>query len=67
MLSTANDSTAVPMERRSAIVRFCLPRSIAFRRFGMAIAAMMPMIATTIRSSIRVNPLESRFSICGLL
>jgi hypothetical protein len=48
----------VPIERMSAMVRFCLPRSIAFRRLGIAMAAMMPMIATTIRSSIRVNPFE---------
>src|SRR5262245_9829477 len=56
LVSTAYDSTAVPTDRMSAIVRFCLPRSMAFRRFGIAIAAMIPMIATTIRSSISVNP-----------
>src|SRR5215475_12607488 len=40
----------------SAIDLFCLPLSIAFRRFGIAMAAMIPMIATTIRSSMSVNP-----------
>src|SRR5512137_1309772 len=30
----------------------------AERRFGMAMAARMPMIATTINSSIRVKPLD---------
>src|SRR5215475_8405347 len=40
----------------SAIDLFCLPLSIAIRRFGIAMAAMIPMIATTIRSSISVNP-----------
>src|SRR4030095_13686856 len=40
----------------SAIVLFCLLLSMAFSRFGIAIAAMMPMIAKTISSSMRVNP-----------
>ena len=44
------------MVRMSAMVRFCRPRLMAFSRFGMAMAAMMPMIATTISSSINVNP-----------
>ena len=55
---------AVASARMSLIVRFCLPRWTAFRRFGMAIAARMPMIAMTISSSIRVKP-DSRFFICS--
>ena len=56
MWSIEYSSTEVPSERMSAIVRFCLPRSIALSRFGMAMAAMMPMIATTISSSMSVKP-----------
>src|SRR5215813_15070483 len=40
----------------SPIVRFCLLRWTAFKRLGIAIAAKIPMIAITIRSSISVNP-----------
>src|SRR4051794_38847900 len=40
----------------SAIVRFCLARVSAKSRFGIAIAARMPMIATTMSNSIRVKP-----------
>ena len=40
----------------SAIERFCFARWIALIMFTTAIATMMPMIATTIRSSINVNP-----------
>src|SRR4029450_6705143 len=39
----------------SASVPFCL----WFRKDGIAIAARMPMIRITTRSSIRVNPLSS--------
>ncbi len=44
------------MERMSAMVRFCFPRLMALSRLGMAMAAMMPMIATTMSSSISVKP-----------
>src|SRR5258708_2835195 len=44
------------MVRMSAILLFCFERCIAVSRFGIAIAARMPMIATTISSSIRVKP-----------
>jgi hypothetical protein len=47
---------AVPMVRMSAIDLFWRPRWMAFSRFGIAMAAMIPMIATTISSSIRVKP-----------
>src|SRR5438477_12878519 len=40
-----------------------LPDIRARRRPGTAIAAMMPMIATTISSSMRVKPLGSRIFI----
>src|SRR5947209_18666247 len=40
----------------SAIDLFCFDRCMAVSRFGIAMAARMPMIATTIRSSIRVKP-----------
>jgi hypothetical protein len=45
----------------SPMVLFCLARWIAFSRFGMAMATMMPMIATTISSSMRVKPFLLRF------
>jgi hypothetical protein len=44
-----------------------LPAMRARRRPGIAIAAMMPMIATTISSSMRVKPLLSRIFIALLL
>jgi len=44
------------MVRMSAIDRFWRPRFSAFSRLGIAIAAMMPMMATTISSSINVKP-----------
>jgi hypothetical protein len=62
LLSTAYASTAVAIVRMSDIDLFCLPRCTAFRRFGMAMAARMPMIAMTISSSINVKP-DSRFFI----
>src|ERR1051326_1236773 len=49
-------SHAVAIERMSAIDLFCFDRCMAVSRFGIAIAARMPMIATTISSSIRVKP-----------
>src|SRR6185369_3407650 len=55
-VSVARASHAVAIERMSAMVRFCFDRCIAVSRFGMAMAARMPMIATTISSSMRVKP-----------
>ena len=43
----------------SAIERFCFARWIALIMFTTAIATMMPMIATTIRSSMSVKPREA--------
>ena len=42
--------------RMSPIVPASLAETRARSKLGMAIAAMIPMIATTIRSSIRVKP-----------
>src|SRR2546427_12584294 len=56
LMSVARASHAVGMVRISAIVLFCFERCMAVSRFGMAMAARMPMIATTISSSIRVKP-----------
>src|SRR3954466_859273 len=56
LTSVARASQAVAIVRMSAIVLFCFDRCIAVRRFGIAIAARMPMIATTISSSMRVKP-----------
>src|SRR2546426_7391292 len=55
-MSVARASHAVAMVRISAMVLFCFERCMAVSRFGMAMAARMPMIATTISSSIRVKP-----------
>src|SRR5215468_2156692 len=49
-------SIAVARARMSVIVRFCRPRCTAFRRLGIAVAARIPMMAMTIRSSINVKP-----------
>jgi len=40
----------------SSMVRRCFARCTAYKRFGMAMAAMMPMMATTTSNSIRVKP-----------
>ena len=54
--SVMYDMNAVPMLRMSACVRFCFAFCRASIKFGIRMAAMMPMIATTIRSSISVKP-----------
>src|ERR1051325_3740322 len=58
-LSAKYASSAVTRLRRSDFicVRCALPFVLA--NFGIAIAARMPMITTTINSSIRVKPLRS--------
>src|SRR5437867_8527020 len=48
------------MARSDPIADASLPDIRARSRPGTAIAAMMPMIATTISSSMRVNPLLDR-------
>ncbi len=54
--SVTHESQAVPTLRMSAMVRFCFAFCRASIKFGIRMAAMIPMMATTIRSSIRVKP-----------
>jgi len=58
--SVSQENIAVPVLRMSATVRFCFAFWSASRKLGIRSAAMMPMIATTIKSSIKVKPF-SRF------
>src|SRR5262245_47093878 len=51
------------MVRMEPMAEASLPDMRARSRPGTAIAAMMPMIATTIRSSIRVKPSDFRIFI----
>src|SRR5687768_18583136 len=44
--------------RRSVFMLAIFALSLVFANFGIAIAARMPMITTTINSSIRVKPLR---------
>src|SRR5690242_4448399 len=44
------------MLRRSDFIAATYALSFVFANFGIAIAARMPMITTTIKSSIRVKP-----------
>ena len=49
--------SAVKEALRFAFASLCFDRAWNLMKFGMAMAARMPMIATTIISSIRVKPL----------
>jgi hypothetical protein len=60
-------ASALLMVRIDPIADASLPDMRARRRPGTAIAAMIPMIATTISSSISVNPLSSWILIDVLL
>src|SRR2546430_7789484 len=51
-------SSAVIRFRRSDFIDARYAFSFVFANFGIAIAAKMPMITTTIRSSISVKPLR---------
>src|SRR5438445_13647101 len=51
-------SSAVTRLRRSDFIDARYAFSFVFANFGIAIAARMPMITTTIRSSISVKPLR---------
>src|SRR5258705_4504763 len=51
-------SSAVIKLRRSDFIEARYAFSFVFANFGIAIAARMPMITTTIRSSINVKPLR---------
>jgi len=54
--SVSHENMAVPVLRTSATVLFCFAFCKASRKLGISSAAMMPMIAITISSSISVNP-----------
>src|SRR5713101_3204823 len=58
LLSTKYASWAVAALRASAATRALKPRERYAENCGIAIAARMPMIATTTSSSIRVKPLD---------
>src|ERR1700724_3321656 len=60
LLSEKYASCAVIRLRRSAFIEAMYAFSLVFANFGMAIAARMPMMTTTIKSSIRVKPLVLR-------
>src|SRR5216117_1514352 len=51
-------SSAVTRFRRSDFIEARYAFSFVFANFGIAIAAKIPMITTTIRSSIKVKPLR---------
>src|SRR5258708_39172502 len=51
-------SSAVTRLRRSDFIEAMYAFSFVLANFGIAIAAKMPMITTTIRSSISVKPLR---------
>src|SRR5204863_5810213 len=56
--SAKNASSAVIRLRRSDFIEARYAFSFVFANFGIAIAAKIPMITTTIRSSISVKPLR---------
>src|SRR3954463_688200 len=56
--SEKDDSPAVTRLRRSDFIAAMYAFDLVFANFGIAIAARIPMITTTIRSSIRVKPLR---------
>src|SRR6266567_5527346 len=58
LLSTKYASWAVAALRASAATRALKPRERYAENCGIAIAARMPMIATTTSSSINVKPLD---------
>src|SRR3989454_10532091 len=58
LLSTKYASWAVAALRASAATRALKPRDRYAENCGIAIAARMPMMATTTSSSISVNPLD---------
>src|SRR5437763_8521654 len=55
--------SAVKAALRLALASLCFERAWNLMKFGMAIAARMPMIATTIISSISVKPLLNFFMV----
>ena len=63
-LSEKYASSAVTRLRRSDFMAVMYAFCFVLANFGIAIAAKMPMITTTIKSSMSVKPL--RFSMCVL-
>src|SRR6267142_1918546 len=61
--SWKNAFCAVKMALRFAFASLCFDRAWNLMKFGIAIAARMPMIATTIISSISVKPFWTSFFI----
>src|SRR5579862_6969999 len=55
--SVIHENIATPMTFMSPMVRFCFAFWKASSRFGISIETMIPMTATTMSSSINVNPL----------
>src|SRR6266404_2635861 len=64
--SWKNAFCAVKTALRFAFASLCFDRAWNLMKFGIAIAARMPMIATTIISSISVKPFWTSFFIGGL-
>src|SRR4029450_10240144 len=62
-LSAKYASSAVTRLRRSDFICVTYALPFVFANFGIAIAARMPMITTTINNSMSVNPLRF-FSMC---
>src|SRR4051812_28771081 len=61
--SAKKASSAVTRFRRSDFIAAMYAFSFVFANFGIAIAAKMPMMTTTIRSSMSVKPLRTLRSI----
>src|SRR5688500_2241075 len=53
------------MLRRSLLIWLMIARSLLLENFGMAIATRMPMITTTMSSSMSVKPLSERLALPG--
>src|SRR3954470_12113261 len=61
--SAKNDSSAVTRLRRSDFIAAMYAFDLVFANFGIAMAARMPMITTTMSSSMSVKPRRVRFCI----
>src|ERR1700738_3670607 len=62
--SEKNDSSAVTRFRRSDFIAAVYAFVFVLANFGIAIAARMPMITTTISSSISVKPFLLFMMVC---
>src|ERR1700704_3236300 len=63
--SEKNDSSAVTRFRRSDFIAAVYAFVFVLANFGIAIAARMPMITTTISSSMSVKPFLTEIFIIG--